>query len=104
MCGLQISPNYHSFKLDVDVKVSGLIPCVRVRFLLLQAIYTSPRGRHHQQCTFSRRRLQQQWRVHQPVPILLRGLDGKGSGSRCQYKKCPGFNQDAIKRVSFKIV
>ena len=34
----------------------------------------------------------------------IKRYDGKGSGSRCQYKKRPGFNQDAIKRVSFKIV
>jgi hypothetical protein len=52
--------------------------------------YSSPHGRHYQQYAFSRRRLQQQWRVHQPVPMLVRGLDGKGSGPRCQYKKCPG--------------
>ena len=36
--------------------------------------YTSPRGQHHQQYAFSRRRLQQPWGVHQPVPILLRGM------------------------------
>jgi hypothetical protein len=49
--------------------------------------YTSPRGRHYQQCAFSRRRLQQPWRVHQPVSMLVRGLDNKGSGPQCQYKK-----------------
>jgi hypothetical protein len=67
--------------------------------------YSSPRGRHYQQCAFSRRRLQQQpWRVHQPIPVLVRGLDGKGSGPWCQYKKCPGFDQDAVTRASFKTV
>jgi hypothetical protein len=53
--------------------------------------YSSPCGRHYQQCAFSRRRLQQPWRVHQPVLMLVRGLDGKGSGPWCQYKKCPGL-------------
>jgi hypothetical protein len=51
--------------------------------------YSSSRGRHYQQCAFSRRRLQQPWKGHQPVPMLVRGLDGKGSGPRCQYKKFP---------------
>jgi hypothetical protein len=67
--------------------------------------YSSPRGRHYQQCAFSRRRLQQPWRVHQPVPMLVRGLDGKGSGPRCQYRKCPGYDQKTvIIRVPFKTV
>jgi hypothetical protein len=58
--------------------------------------YSSPRGRHYQQCAFSRRRLQQPWRVHQSVPILVRGLDGKGSGPLCRYKNVPVM----IKRLS----
>jgi hypothetical protein len=66
--------------------------------------YTSPQGRHHQQCAFSRRRLQQPWRVHQSVPMLVRGLDNKGSGPRCSYKKCPGFDQPSVRRVSFKTI
>ena len=66
--------------------------------------YSSPRGRHYQQCAFSRRRLLHPWRVHQPVPMLVRGLDNKGSGPRCQYKKCLGFEQDAVTRVSFKTI
>jgi hypothetical protein len=36
--------------------------------------------------------------------MLVRGLDGKGSGPRCQYKKCPWFDRDAVKSVSFKTV
>jgi hypothetical protein len=55
--------------------------------------YSSPRGRHYQQCAFSRRRLQQSWRAHQPVPMLVRGLDGKGSGPWCQYKNAPGLTK-----------
>jgi hypothetical protein len=66
--------------------------------------YTSPRGRHHQQCAFSRRRLQQPWRVHQPVPMLVRGLDGQGSGARCSYKKCLGYDQLSVRRVAFKTI
>jgi hypothetical protein len=66
--------------------------------------YSSPRGWHYQQCAFSRRRLQQPWRVHQPVPMLVRGLDGNGSGPRCQYKKCPGYDQPTVARVAFKTV
>jgi hypothetical protein len=37
--------------------------------------YSSPRGQHYQKCAFRRRRLQQPWRVHQPVPMLVRGLE-----------------------------
>jgi hypothetical protein len=66
--------------------------------------YSSPRGRRYQQCAFSRRRLQQPCRVHQPVPMLVRGLDGKGSGPRCSYKKCPGYKQDSVTSVSFKTI
>jgi len=33
--------------------------------------YSSPHGQHYQQCAFSRRRLQQPWRVHQSVPMLV---------------------------------
>jgi hypothetical protein len=66
--------------------------------------HSSPRGRHYQQCIFSRRRLQQPWRVYQPVPILVRGLDGKGSVPRCQYKKCPSYDQQAVTRVAFRTV
>jgi hypothetical protein len=65
---------------------------------------SSPHGRRYQQCAFSRRRLQQPWRVHQPVPMLVRGLDGKGSGPRCSYKKCPGYKQDSVTSVSFKTI
>jgi hypothetical protein len=65
---------------------------------------TTPRGRHHQKCAYSRRRVQQPWRVHQPVPMLVRGLDNKGSGPRCSYKKCPGYKQDAVRSVAFKTV
>jgi hypothetical protein len=36
--------------------------------------------------------------------MLVRGLDGKGSGPRCQYKKCPGYDQKTVKRVAFKTV
>ena len=36
--------------------------------------------------------------------MLVRGLDGKGSGPRCQYKKCPGFDQETDRRVAFKTV
>jgi hypothetical protein len=64
--------------------------------------YSSPRGRHYQQCAFSRRRLQHPWRVHQPVLILVRGLDGKGSSP--QYKKCPDYDQKTVIRVAFKTV
>jgi hypothetical protein len=64
--------------------------------------YSSPRCRHYQQCAFSRRRLQQPWRVHQSaVPILVRGLDGKGSGPWCQYKN---YDQKTVIRVAFKTV
>jgi hypothetical protein len=62
---------------------------------------TSSRGRHHQQCAFSRRRLQPPWRVHQSVPMLVGGLDNKGSGPRCSYKKCLGYKQDAVRSVAF---
>jgi hypothetical protein len=65
---------------------------------------SSPRGRNYQQCAFSRRRLQHPWRVHQPVPMLVRGLDNKGSGPRCQYKKCPCYDQQTVRRVAFKTV
>jgi hypothetical protein len=33
-----------------------------------------------------------------------RGLDGKGSGPRCQFKKCPGYDQKTVIRVAFKTV
>jgi hypothetical protein len=36
--------------------------------------------------------------------MLVRGLDGKGSGPRCQYKKCPGYDQKTVIRVAFKTV
>jgi hypothetical protein len=65
---------------------------------------TTPRGCHHQKCAYNRRRVQQPWRVHQPVPMLVRGLDNKGSGPRCSYKKCPGYKQDAVRSVAFKTV
>jgi hypothetical protein len=66
--------------------------------------YTSPRGRHHQQCPFSRRRVQQPWRVHQSVPMLVRGSDNKGSGPCCSYKKCLGYDQPSVRRVAFKTI
>jgi hypothetical protein len=53
--------------------------------------YSSPRGRHYQPSAFSRRRLQQPWRVHQPVPMLVRGLDNKGSGPRCSTNASTRF-------------
>jgi hypothetical protein len=36
--------------------------------------------------------------------MLVRGLDGKGSGPQCQYKKCPGYDQPTVTRVAFKTV
>jgi hypothetical protein len=36
--------------------------------------------------------------------MLVRGLDGKGSGPQCQYKKCPGYDQKTVIRVAFKTV
>jgi hypothetical protein len=66
--------------------------------------YTSPCGRHHQQCALSRRRSQQPWRFHQSVPMLVRGLDNKGSGSRCSYKKCLGYDLPSVGRIAFKTI
>jgi hypothetical protein len=36
--------------------------------------------------------------------MLVRGLDNKGSGPRCSYKKCLGYDQPFVRRVAFKII
>jgi hypothetical protein len=44
-------------------------------------------------------------RLHQSMPMLVRGEGGKrGSGPRCLYKKCPGLNIQSKRIVSYKTI
>jgi hypothetical protein len=53
----------------------------------------SARGLHYQQVAFKKRKRDYISRVHQPMPMLVRGTGEKcGSGNYCRYKKCPGLN------------
>jgi hypothetical protein len=53
----------------------------------------SARGLHYQQVAFKKRKRDYISRVHQPMPMLVRGTGEKsGSGNHCQYKKCRGQN------------
>jgi hypothetical protein len=53
----------------------------------------TPMDMYHKEIRFNRRKRDYVSRVHQPMPMLVRGTGEKsGSGNYCRYKKCPGLN------------
>jgi hypothetical protein len=63
------------------------------------------RGLHYQEVAFNKRQRDYVSRVHQPMPMLVRGEGEKsGSGARCDYKKCPGLNIKSKRIVSYKTI
>jgi hypothetical protein len=65
----------------------------------------SARGLHYQQVAFKKRKRDYISRVHQPMPMLVRGTGEKsGSGNHCRYKKCPGLNNKNKRRRSYTTI
>jgi hypothetical protein len=52
----------------------------------------TPMDMYHKEIRFNRRKRDYVSRVHQPMPMLVRGTGEKsGSGNHCRYNKCPGL-------------
>jgi hypothetical protein len=66
---------------------------------------TTVGGMYHHKIAFNKRQRDYVSRVHQPMPMLVRGEGEKsGSGARCDYKKCPGLNIKSKRIVSYKTI
>ena len=66
----------------------------------------TPMGLYHQEVRFNKRKRDYISRVHQPMPMLVRGSEEKnsGSGTYCQYKKCPGLNRQNKTKRSYTTI
>jgi hypothetical protein len=64
------------------------------------------RGIHYQEVAFNKRNREYTSRVHQPMPMLVRGSEEKksGSGNYCTYKKCPGLSNKKKTKRSYTTI
>jgi hypothetical protein len=66
----------------------------------------TPMDIYHKEIRFNKRNREYTSRVHQPMPMLVRGSEEKknGSGTYCQYKKCPGLNRQNKTKRSYTTI
>jgi hypothetical protein len=66
---------------------------------------TGAMGLYHQEIAFNKRKRDYISRVHQPMPMLVRGTGEKsGSGNHCRYKKCPSLNIKKEPKMSYATI